>query len=366
MIGNVSIGGRIGGGGGGGAGPLFVKSPTLPANVSNANTGGPNGVLTQDANNAWGATPGQNGLVHLNLTVPIDNIPFKPNIDSVRIKDSLLTCDNIDFKGLGYTNTNPITSWQWYFGDGGIANAQNTNHIYAPGSYTVKLVVTDINGCKDSITRNVTASALTMDAGPNDTICNINSTVLQATASGAIQYAWTPTLFLDNATILNPTATPAVTTMFYLTATNAAGCSKRDSILVTVRSASTFSIIPPIDICTTKTIQLNASGGDIYVWQPIGSLDNPNISDPTASPAITTAYSVQITDTTCNNTSTLSTTITVLPLPIITAGKSNDIDCTSAQSQLTATGASQYSWTPAASLSNPDSGNPVATPAITT
>lgn len=366
MIGSVLLGGRIGGGGGGSGGLLFIKSVSLPGNVTNVNTGGANGVLTQDAGNAWGATSGQNGTALFNLQIPIDNVLFKPNIDSVRIKDSLLACDNFDFKGLGYTNTHPVASWQWFFGDGGTANTQNTSHIYAPSSYTVKLVITDINGCKDSITTNITASVLTMDAGPADTICNINSTVLQASSSGATQYVWIPAAYLNDATMLNPTATPPVTTMFYLTASNAAGCSQTDSVLITVRSANGFAIIPPANICSTKTIQLTASGGDIYVWQPAGSLDNPDIYNPTASPSSTTLYSVQITDTLCNNIQTLSTTVTVLPLPLISANKSNDIDCTTPQSQLIASGGAQYSWTPAGTLSNPNSGNTIASPAVTT
>lgn len=357
---------KIGPGGGGSGGIIWFTNISQPANVANTNTAGQSGVCTDHSNDPWGAAAGQPGSNLFSLQIPIDNVLFKPNIDSVRIKDSLLTCDNIDFKGLGYTNTNPIANWQWYFGDGGTAITQNTTHTYAPGSYTVKLIVTDINGCKDSITRNVTASVLTMDAGPNDTICNINSTILQATASGATQYVWTPAAFLNNPTILNPTANPPATTMFYLTATNTAGCTKRDSTLVTVRAANAFSIIPPINICTTKTVQLNASGGDIYTWQPAASLDNPAIFNPTASPTATTTYSVQITDTLCNNTSTLSTTVTVVPLPNITANKSNDIDCTVPQSQLVASGGSQYNWTPAGSLNNPNSGSPVATPAVTT
>ncbi|MBL7748962.1 MAG: hypothetical protein JNM19_16100, partial [Chitinophagaceae bacterium] len=271
MIGSVPLGGRIGAGGGGGGGLLFVKSSTLPGNVTNTNPGGANGVLTTDANNAFGATPGQNGTILFNLVVPVDNILFRPNIDSVRIKDSLLTCADFDFKGLAYTNTNPVASWQWYFDDGGTANTQNTTYTFTPGPHIVKLVVTDINGCKDSITTNVTASVLTMDAGPADTICDLNSTTLQATSSGATQYAWTPAAFLDDPTILNPVATPPATTMFYLTATNPAGCTRIDSVLVTVRSATGFSISPPVDMCDKETVQLSESGGDIYSWQPTAS-----------------------------------------------------------------------------------------------
>ena len=47
------------------------------------------------------------------------------------------------------------TNWNWDFGDGGTSAAQNPSHTYtAIGNYTVKLIVTNINGCSDSITKN--------------------------------------------------------------------------------------------------------------------------------------------------------------------------------------------------------------------
>ena len=366
MVGSVSLGGRIGGGGGGAGGLLFIKNSSMPAVINNNNSGGFNGVLTQDASNVWGSTLGQNGTAIFNLVIPIDNTPFKPNIDSLKIKDSLLSCSNFDFKGFGFTNTNPISTWQWYFGDGGTASTQNTTHTYAQGNYAVKLIITDINGCKDSLTKNIFASTLTIDAGPSDTICAPGSSLLQASSIGAIQYDWAPAAFLNDPTILNPTATPPVTTMFYLTATNASGCSSVDSVLINVRSLNSFSIDAVAPICLNKSVQLNADGGDLYSWQPASSLNNPGIFNPTASPTITTIYSVLVTDTICGNASTLSTTVTVLPLPAVTAGKSNDIDCSTAQSQLNANGAMRYSWSPAASLNNSSIGNPIAAPTVTT
>lgn len=358
---------KVGPGGGGGGGKVWLMNPSLPAPVSVTVTGGANGVCTGYANDPWGATQGQLGSLLFNHVMPLDIIPFKPNIDSVRIKDSSTGCSSFDFKGFGYTNMNPINSWQWFFGDAATANTQNTSHTYATaGNYTVKLVVTDINGCKDSISKNVTTSLLLLDAGPADTICAPASTVLQANTTGGIQFSWTPAAYLNDPTLLNPTATPPITTTFYLTATNAQGCSLTDSVIVNVRSVNAFSINPPVSVCKNNTVQLNATGGDLYNWQPAASLNNPAISNPNASPQTTTTYSVLITDTLCNNTSTLSTVVTVLPLPTIQAGKSNDIDCSNDQSQLIATGAVKYSWSPSTTLNNPAIVNPIAKPIITT
>ena len=90
------------------------------------------------------------------LKIPVDNVPSKKNIDSVRISDSATSCSTFSFKGFGYTNSSIITAWEWFFGDGNSSNTQNTSYTYnAPENVTVKLIVTDVNGCKDSITKDV-------------------------------------------------------------------------------------------------------------------------------------------------------------------------------------------------------------------
>ncbi len=357
---------RIGPGGGGGGGIAWLTNASLPANVTTTTTGGQNGVCTDHANDPWGSTPGQAGLNLFGLQIPVDNILFKPNIDSVRIREILIRCDSFDFKGLGYFNTNPIANWNWDFGDGGTATTQDAAHTFATGNFIVKLIVTDINGCRDSISKNIFSSILTADAGTGDTICAGNSTVLQASSSGANQYTWSSPQYLDDPTRLNPVASPSVTTTFYLTASNPQGCSQTDSVKIDVRQLSAFAISAPTSICRNDSSRLNASGGDLYTWAPAGSLNNSVIANPMATPQATTPYFVFITDTLCGNSATLSTTIIVRSLPNVKATKSNDIDCTVGQSRLNATGASTYSSIPGNTLNRSDIPDPVASPTFST
>jgi gliding motility-associated-like protein len=52
-----------------------------------------------------------------------------------------------------------ISSWSWYFGDGGTSILQNPSHLYSTaGTYPVTLKITSNNGCIDSITKNVTVN----------------------------------------------------------------------------------------------------------------------------------------------------------------------------------------------------------------
>jgi gliding motility-associated-like protein len=135
---------------------------------------------------------------------------------------------------------------------------------------------------------------------------------------------------------------------------------------ITIRPDPLFAIGAGGSVCEKDSIQLTASGGNVYAWQPATSVNNPAIANPKVSPAITTTYTVSITETACNNSTVLQTTVTVNPLPTVKATKENDLDCSNDNSQLNATGASSYTWTPAGSLDNPGIANPVATPTINT
>ena len=52
-----------------------------------------------------------------------------------------------------------IIDWSWDFGDGSFSNEKNPSHIYdmmsPEGAYDITLIITDIVGCKDTVSRPV-------------------------------------------------------------------------------------------------------------------------------------------------------------------------------------------------------------------
>ena len=446
VLGGIVPGGRPGPGGGGGGGVFYLNKNSFPANVKYIADGGNNGVIVQDANNAWGATKGNTGISFFDLVFPVDTVLFVPNIDSVRIDDTLNYCNNVLFKGLGYTNTYPVISWQWYFGDGGTASTQNAIHNYgAVGNYNVKLIVTDVNGCKDSISTIVnTAGPMPANAGADTTVCATGLTSIALNGTGTGSYLWLPAAVLNNNTTQNPIATIDTTTIFYLTISNGTGCSGKDTVTITVnknpivktladtsicknatlilstigavsynwspgiyvsdstiaspqyadsvsrilivtgtgangcKAADTINVnvktpvtfIAPQDktTCTGKSVQLNGNNGNgfQYLWAPPFYLSNVNIKNPVANPPFSMAYTVTITDNTCNSDSSFVVNVTVLPLPLVKATKSNDVNCNKPFAQLNGTGADYYTWSPGATLNNAGIANPIANPVVTT
>ncbi|MCB0696147.1 MAG: gliding motility-associated C-terminal domain-containing protein, partial [Chitinophagaceae bacterium] len=111
-------------------------------------------------------------------------------------------------------------------------------------------------------------------------------------------------------------------------------------------------------------VQLTATGGVSYVWTPSTGLSCTNCAAPFASPTATTLYKVTGTDANgCKNTD--SVTVTVNPLPNVSAGSNQSI-CLKDSAQLAATGAVSYTWSPTTGLSCANCANPKASPPSTT
>ena len=100
------------------------------------------------------------------------------------------------------------------------------------------------------------------------------------------------------------------------------------------------------------------------MWSPATGLSNPAIAQPTSAATQNTTYTVTVSDAVgCTNTDQV--TVSLFGNTDADAGSDVSI-CTGDNTQLQASGGVSYLWTPAATLSNPNIANPVATPLVTT
>jgi len=74
-------------------------------------------------------------------------------------------------------------------------------------------------------------------------------------------------------------------------------CQNSDSIQVVAFQLPVANAGNDTTISLGYSTQLNGSGGTFYSWQPAGSLDNPLINNPTATPLLTTDYELTVMDT---------------------------------------------------------------------
>lgn len=293
--------------------------------------------------------------------IKTDSVKITVDTPSVNTSPDLSVCEGTQTQ-LATTGASTYT-WSPV---NGLSNPNIPNPIATPAS-TTKYIVTGTNsfGCssKDSVTITVNPNPVVTITN-DTTICN-NATI-RLHAGGGTSYTWSPAASLSNHLIPDPVASPSSSTKYYVTVKDANNCSSSDSVQVTMRAANTFTVSPSMSICKNDTVQLSASGGDTYSWNNASTLNNAFVANPFASPQTTTPYAVLITDTVCHQSTTLTTAVTVWPLPVLLLTKSNDIDCSANQSRLTASGAAIYNWLPAGTLNNPAVYNPIATPTVTT
>lgn len=99
-----------------------------------------------------------------------------------------------------------------------------------------------------------------------------------------MNWLWKPTLNLTSSTQLTTIAKPLSTQTYILTGTSSNGCPKpvSDTVLITVIPKVNANAGNDTTIVVGQPLQLNASGGSIYSWQPASFLNNASISNPVA------------------------------------------------------------------------------------
>ena len=159
-----------------------------------------------------------------------------------------------------------------------------------------------------------------------------------------------PLLHLDNPGISNPIATPVATTTYIVNVTNVDGCSKIDSIKVTIKPVPVITKSNDTTLCNNSSVKMFVTGGNSYVWSPASTLDNPTSAAPVATPLSTTVYHVRITDTqSCIYNDSVK--ISVKDAAIFSVSPNNSV-CKKTPQQLMASGGTSYLWSPASFLNN--------------
>jgi len=271
---------------------------------------------------------------------------------STNIDETICLGDAIELVANGATNY----SWS---SSNGVQLSNIANQIISPtitGTYTV--TGNDLEGCTGTDEVTITVNDLpNIDAGQNQSICE--GEFIELVPSGGVTYSWEP-LALVNPNDNTPEVSPQTTTQFTVTGTNTEGCSNTDNVTVTVNNAPSILLSDDATICTGGSVELNASGGTAYVWSPTTGLDNPLSANPTASPIVTTIYTVSVTNAEgCIGEE--SVTISVATELLGDAG-SDQLICEGESVQLQASGGTTYSWQPTTGLSNPNIANPIASP----
>ncbi len=212
------------------------------------------------------------------------------------------------FNNTSTADGSTIEGYLWNFGDNDASVAQNPSNQYAyAGAYTVTLVVSSTEGCRDTATANINAWPLPtpyiVASGPT-TFCDGGSVDLSVTLADG-QYA----IWSNSATTAVTLAT--TTGAYIVTVFDDHGCQQKDTINVTVLPLPVITVSNDTTVSLGSDVPLWASGGVTYQWDPETYLDNSNSATPTSvSPLQSIVYTVTGTDDNgCSDTASVAITV---------------------------------------------------------
>ncbi|MBI3521210.1 MAG: PKD domain-containing protein [Bacteroidetes bacterium] len=273
---------------------------------------------------------GSNGSCSSNKTITI-NVTATPSVAASITNTTICSSKTV------VVNLTGATTYTW------LPSGSGTTSTLSPGATTIYTVTGSNGSCNStpkSFTITVTPTPTTNVTASSSTVCAGQTVTL--TASGASTYAWLPGSQTTTVITVNPTGTSS----FTVTGSNGS-CSSNKTITINVTATpSVAASITNTTICSGKTVVVNLTGATTYTWLPSGSG-----TTSTLSPGTTTIYTVTGSNGSCNSTPK-SFTINVTPSPIVTAATSNSLICAGQTATLSASGATNYTWSPAASLSS--------------
>ena len=168
--------------------------------------------------------------------------------------------------------------------------------------------------------------------------------------SGANTYTWDPPNGLDITVGPDVIASPIGSQLYTITGTTVDGCVGDTSILLTIIPFPIVTVDPiDVTICAGEIVDFVADGATDYSWEPATGLSSITGQNVSANPVDTTDYFVIGLENGCADTAFF--TVNVNQSPSLIVGPDVEI-CVGDITELTASGANTYLWTPPTGLSS--------------
>jgi hypothetical protein len=348
----------------------WQSSTTSPVGPWNAVSGGTTQALT--VSNLNTATWYQaiitctNGNANTNATagqvlisgVVVDNIPYFEGFEGIVKNNELPNCswaaNNLSTTCLTYTSSNaayrmPRTGQKFasFYYNPGRTNYFYTNGINMNAGVTYSASVWYLTEALYSY-NNWTDFAILI----NSTKSEVGATTIAATGNAAIALSYKS---------LSNTFTVSSSGIYYViikaigTTISSAQYLSWDDLEIIAPCTNNMNTVPvsvtsnSTSVCSGAQLNLNASGGDSYLWSTGDTLSSITDYPFTGATVSNTVYIVTAKSLMSGCTATFAQPVTIKPTPAISISAFPPVSCEGVQVNLTAQGASTYSWSNGAS-----------------
>lgn len=292
--------------------------------------------------------------VNVTANSPAPTIAFSSPASS---NSSLTVC-----AGTMVTMSSPTSSvyeYLWYKNGAAINYVLTPNNSYTVGTNTTgtdvyQLAVTYTGGsCASTLSNPLTLvktlpTAVITPMGAT-TFCVNTPTVLQANIGSNYSYLWKrggSIVQLGGASY-----TPTASGNHNVTVTDGnTGCVKTSAwTVITIKPLPAANAGLDKNVCAGESVQIGSSSvaGNTYTWSPAAGLSSASISNPFASPSLSTTYTVTVNNGTtgCSNTDAVLVTRLLLP-PTPSLAMTTSPVCEGASISITPTssGAASLNW----------------------
>lgn len=299
-------------------------------------------------------------------------VTYNLTVDDITVSsgDTAYVCnpgDEVDLSVLGADDY----EWTWTPSEG--LNTDTGINVIATVDETTTFTAVGVGGFCGDATISVT---IFMDesefafAGNDTAVCLGDVALLNGEGGPAENlYDWVPATGLDCADCEDPVYLPTIPGVYTLTLTTIDdfNCPATDEVIITVHALPEVNAGDDVNLCPEGSIQLEATGAVEYTWDPSTELSCDDCPDPDCTVNENTTYTVTGVDANgCINTDEIEVSVYSTLDITVTADPSTIDVYMDESSQLEATGAEDYTWTPSNGLSSTTISNPIAQPDDTT
>lgn len=182
----------------------------------------------------------------------------------------------------------------------------NGNPVYTSFYATDTTMAMTICGPRRLITKTqvIVPPPITIDLGPDQSLCNTNSLVL------GVSHPLSTYLWQNNSTL--PSYTVSTSGLYWVQVTDTAGCKKRDSININIENLY-LTINRNETIYAGQPIQLIPQTNGTVTWQANPALSCTACQTTTASPGVTTTFYLLSTKNSCSLTDSVKVLVKYSP-----------------------------------------------------